>query len=65
MSVDVTAGSTYFNSPCMACAVPDRGTVITVIRLWKLGVGEAWTLCAWHTNDLIDKLQRLGVRREL
>lgn len=78
--ISVTAGSAYFDGVCYECrpsetlpGAPEptqsvssdetcsRGQVVTNVHV----AGNYFTLCAKHTNQLIESLQKAGVRRDL
>ena len=78
--IAVTAGSAFFDGVCHECHPPEtlpgaseptqsvpsdethsRGQVVTNVH----AAGCFFTLCATHTNKLIEALQRAGVRRDI
>jgi hypothetical protein len=71
--VSVTAGSSYFEGPCHECPPGERnaGQLVTSLYMYPVANEDsrvpngALRLCATHTNELIDHLQRAGIRRDI
>jgi hypothetical protein len=71
-NISVTAGSVYFEGPCHECPEGEENTgqLVTVLYIYPKGnegrepIG-ALRVCATHTNDLIEHLQRAGIRRDI
>lgn len=65
-NIDVTAASAYFEGGCVACEEPGRGTVVTVVTITPGGnATHVLRFCATHTNVLIEKLEKAGIRRDI